>query len=116
MCREVSNAYFFQEEDVIRAPCVTGVQPCALPISTDYPLDRVEVLVADGRSDEHFDAVQRVIGRKDRVQAGEIGRASCRERVEISVVAVSLKKKKFRSRFRMNLTPERSDSNIHPAV
>src|SRR2546430_16235631 len=32
--------------------------------------------------------------------AGEIGRASCRERVEISVVAVSLKKKKF------NIQPE----------
>src|SRR3712207_7564732 len=33
----------------------------------------------------------------DRARAVEIGRAACRERVEISVVAVSLKKKKVRN-------------------
>src|SRR2546430_9406314 len=33
--------------------------------------------------------------RLDELRADEIGRASCRERVEISVVAVSLKKKKI---------------------
>ena len=29
--------FFFQAEDGIRDHCVTGVQTCALPISTDFP-------------------------------------------------------------------------------
>src|SRR4029079_19818038 len=70
--------FFLQEEDGIRDKLVTGVQTCALPIS---PLGR-----ARGRA-----------GRPGgpgatAVNAPEIGRASCRERVEISVVAVTLKK------------------------
>src|SRR5256886_6619497 len=43
-------------------------------------------------------APQRSGGRADVRRQGEIGRASCRERVEISVGAVSLKKKKKKKR------------------
>src|SRR5438132_7159190 len=32
--RHVAVSFFFQAEDVIRDHCVTGVQTCALPIST----------------------------------------------------------------------------------
>ena len=38
-------------------------------------------------------AARTPVGVFDGILADEIGRASCRERVEISVVAVSLKKK-----------------------
>src|SRR5258708_13955426 len=88
--------FFFQAEDGIRDDLVTGVQTCALPIW--------------GRSGGAAGAAvscrrpgcrrgNRTGSRRDRVPppcrtAGKIGRASCRERVEISVVAVSLKKKK----------------------
>src|SRR6266446_9897900 len=67
--------FFFQAEDGIRAYKVTGVQTCALPIS---PQNRPQ-------PDE--------LRRCNHYLAGEIGRASCRERVSISVVAGSLKKK-----------------------
>src|SRR2546430_17387650 len=92
--------FFFQAEDGIRDLTVTGVQTCALPI---FAGQRDAVDVAGG------DAVVTgvapnggVAARADRngVIAGgaadevEIGRASCRGRVEISVVAGSLKKKK----------------------
>src|SRR3712207_9436458 len=78
--------FFFQAEDGIRDIGVTGVQTCALPI---YPR-------------RCWQAPGQVRGRRaassDGSRSGsrpcrKIGRASCRERVEISVVAVSLKKK-----------------------
>src|SRR2546425_4828862 len=98
--------FFFQAEDGIRDKLVTGVQTCALPILQrdpgggrgagdrlgDLPLLVLrQDLVAEG--DALTTNVDRRAGNElpDRVQ---IGRASCRERVEISVVAVSLKKKK----------------------
>src|SRR5690348_17531889 len=71
--------FFFQAEDGIRDGRVTGVQTCALPISRGRhhhgprPEDNVYAAVV--------------------TRAGEIGRASCRERVEILVVAGLLKKK-----------------------
>src|SRR5437588_9182236 len=34
--------FFFQGEDGIRCHCVTGVQTCALPISTSHLRDRVQ--------------------------------------------------------------------------
>src|SRR6266511_4903029 len=73
--------FFFQAEDGIRDFHVTGVQTCALPISG------VAVL-AHGQCDQPR--------RGDPLS--EIGRASCRERVESSVVAVSLKKKRGEGR------------------
>src|SRR5215510_15220521 len=74
--------FFFQAEDGIRCGHVTGVQTCALPIS--HPQ----------RNDLPRRSVDRRPGGAD---GGEIGRASCRERVSISVVAVSLKKKNEKS-------------------
>src|SRR2546430_16879892 len=94
--------FFFQAEDGIRDLTVTGVQTCALPISIGG--DRVEDRVV-GRVDEdlaHLAALahaadecdqrhpleamlaeQPQAPRDDRCAAvgGEIGRASCRERV-----------------------------------
>src|SRR5437588_12301816 len=71
------TTFFFQAEDGIRVHCVTGVQTCALPISAQGGMD--------GRLSKHA----AWHGRR----ASEIGRASCRERVWISAVAVALKKK-----------------------
>src|SRR6266508_6799221 len=73
--------FFFQAEDGIRDGHVTGVKTCALPISDGSLLPRSEpgaLIHQPGLVAE---------------RAVRIGRASCRERVEISVVAVSLKKK-----------------------
>src|SRR2546421_13055657 len=84
--------FFFQAEDGIRDLIVTGVQTCALPI----------YFVANTQRGHFFSSTlaehNRNVLKYRRLLAGlpadQIGRASCRERVEISVVAVSLKKKK----------------------
>src|SRR5215207_4595087 len=68
--------FFFQAEDGIRDPLVTGVQTCALPISLHDGATMADPAAIQGTG-----------------QGEEIGRASCRERGEIAVVAVSLKKK-----------------------
>src|SRR5437879_8813573 len=93
------SSFFFQAEDGIRDTSVTGVQTCALPIS----LCR-ETGSAVSRSGWRLEASER---RRDRhrtkrsmrlndvaVQLLQIGRASCRERVEVSVVAGAVQKKK----------------------
>src|SRR2546422_1756331 len=36
MCVRIWNCFFFQAEDGIRDVAVTGVQTCALPISSDF--------------------------------------------------------------------------------
>src|SRR5207247_4328232 len=88
--------FFFQAEDGIRDPLVTGVQTCALPIS-------LRNFVLDGRagisdaaavpSDEHEVSESVLLKRfvdptsKERLRRNvgddlvQIGRASCRERV-----------------------------------
>src|SRR3712207_9546817 len=90
--------FFFQAEDGIRDIGVTGVQTCALPIlreNRNQPHTRHAgaVAFAPGAalwgSDPGGPSVLVASGEG---QAAEIGRASCRERVQISVVAVSLKK------------------------
>src|SRR2546430_16324872 len=87
--------FFFQAEDGIRDLTVTGVQTCALPISGPS--------AASGRAAQGVPAGTRARARPRRRPRSwrsrcggdrEIGRASCRGRGEISVVAVSLKKKK----------------------
>src|SRR3712207_9495132 len=101
----MSNSFFFfQAEDGIRYIGVTGVQTCALPILTRLgQIDERDVAtttttIDDG--DQSTCRVEHLVGRLAElaVRASgtevEIGRASCRERVEISVVAGSLKKKK----------------------
>src|SRR5689334_11307093 len=113
---EIAAVFFFQAEDGIRDGTVTGVQTCALPIfpperGTDYatrvslslPRDSWVVAEVTG-SDNMFPVLTptefppldaSVIIKALSV---EIGRASCRERVSISVVAGSLKKKKNKRR------------------
>src|SRR4029077_191666 len=81
-CAHFVDLWFFQAEDGIRDSSVTGVQTCALPICSD-PGDAHLAQDRRGRT---------VVAGVDR----QIGRASCRGRVEISVVAVSFKKRNTR--------------------
>src|SRR3712207_8451554 len=96
--------FFFQAEDGIRYIGVTGVQTCALPIcpergapERDADLERQSGRGVEGERENHERGDRRAdaLGRREREHRGEgshkIGRASCRERVKISVVAVSLK-------------------------
>src|SRR5690606_40717191 len=78
--------FFFQAEDGIRAFHVTGVQTCALPISYRCAL----ALPASPRGPVGHALVVGLAGVLGGLRA-EIGRASCRERVEISVVAVAFR-------------------------
>src|SRR2546429_9326686 len=99
------SVLFFQAEDGIRDVAVTGVQTCALPIynmrggrCNDKQVRAIGELDVAGPPIFLFvkeTGCHRVFGK--RLQC-KIGRASCRERVEISVVAVSLKKKKRENR------------------
>src|SRR2546430_16216324 len=91
--------FFFQAEDGIGDLTVTGFQTCALPISAACATTN---RVSPGLYRAGRDLLLR---KPPRLRAGngdlrvseveEIGRASCRERVEVSVVAVSLKKKEI---------------------
>src|SRR5699024_11242586 len=102
------SLFFFQAEDGIRDRNVTGVQTCALPIckaliSTDLPskeLGQFADLALKSRhtkiatlslvppdvnvADPDFDQIRKTISR------AKIGRASCRERVQSTVVAGAL--------------------------
>src|SRR5690606_40857178 len=92
--------FFFQAEDGIRDFHVTGVQTCALPISSPCRIVRLAISTSISASI--------VITRPDPLRGSvaawmivpallspvKIGRASCRERVEISGVAVSSQNKK----------------------
>src|SRR2546422_11414779 len=85
--------FFFQAEDGIRDVAVTGVQTCALPI---FPFRGRLLLVDTGvrrtlGAGAYNERTRECRAALERLRV-EIGRASCRERVEISVVAVSLKK------------------------
>src|SRR5687768_18565667 len=93
VARDVS--FFFQAEDGIRDVAVTGVQTCALPISRVVVLsDRRPSMSLFGpewpwlRKPEAITECVRLIGN-----SAEIGRASCRERVEISVVVGPVQRK-----------------------
>src|SRR5207247_4157819 len=93
--------FFFQAEDGIRDPLVTGVQTCALPISTGISKTNRRALEANRSTAEAADVGggKEKVGRRVgggvakesnrchdqtrcpcRIQM-EIGRASCRERV-----------------------------------
>src|SRR5437763_16957586 len=81
--------FFFQAEDGIRDTSVTGVQTCALPI---WQVQRRASMPGFRRGRVPLEMVRQHFA--DRVeQEFQIGRASCRERGEISEVAGSLKKK-----------------------
>src|SRR5438132_1292930 len=75
-----STILFFQAEDGILDHCVTGVQTCALPIWHSY------VLVVTGKGGPDYAeafAERGVLRRSVPHWLREIGRASCRESVEI---------------------------------
>src|SRR5438105_15204635 len=84
--------FFFQAEDGIRDPLVTGVQTCALPISvgaTDAQRVRSgDVIAARDPTD-----IGAVMNQGAETVKNEIGRASCRERVESTVVGRAAKRK-----------------------
>src|SRR2546430_15913934 len=83
--------FFFQAEDGIRDLTVTGVQTCALPISR---ILAKALNCVKGPTPEPCGVCDSCKEIAAGASLDEIGRASCRERGEISVVAVSLKKKK----------------------
>src|SRR2546421_7818586 len=82
--------FFFQAEDGIRDLIVTGVQTCALPISRSafrmipasyqpqLPLDRLVLPVGAPGAGDRMELDVVIVGAGP---AGQIGRASCRERV-----------------------------------
>src|SRR5688500_19368388 len=80
--------FFFQAEDGIRDYKVTGVQTCALPICDAVQAGPRAAALGHRRRDQ---------GRR---RGDQIGRASCRERVESWGGAGSLKKKKNKWRRR----------------
>src|SRR5256885_16808072 len=98
--------FFFQAEDGIRDYKVTGVQTCALPIyrepgrqARDLKPERHGRVPAAPRQRAPPPAALRYHlpepqGDRGLAPEREIGRGSGRERGEISVGAVSLKKKK----------------------
>src|SRR5207237_7708028 len=72
---DLNRLFFFQAEDGIRDSSVTGVQTCALPISQHRVLRRAVGGAA-------LDAV--LAGERSDVDNGaKIGRASCRESVDL---------------------------------
>src|SRR5438876_10439805 len=94
MCRTCIDAapnwfFFFQAEDGIRDGRVTGVQTCALPIFIRRPVLAIVVnlaiLIAGLQSIRSLSVRQ--YPRSDIAVVQEIGRASCRERAGIPVVA-----------------------------
>src|SRR2546422_9852358 len=93
--RIIVSFFFFQAEDGIRDVAVTGVQTCALPIS------RRSSGAGSSRKPGPAGSRSCATARTPTIsRAGSTGRGMrseerrVRERVEISVVAVSLKKKK----------------------
>src|SRR5437773_12556695 len=96
LCKEGGahgNCFFFQAEDGIRDRDVTGVQTCARPIARSAQGRRRE---AGGRQSLARAVAAGVRGGREAER--EIGRASCRERVWMRVVAGSLIKKKNEGR------------------
>src|SRR5437763_16260437 len=82
--------FFFRAEDGIRATSVTGVQTCALPISVPP-----WVAISPNARPTAAQASRTVLGgtaSRGLLPTRQIGRASCRERAEMSEVRLSFKK------------------------
>src|SRR5437763_17020344 len=93
-CAWALSFFFFQAEDGIRATSVTGVQTCALPIS---PVSTARCAGASGGSRPARQGLRYADGGRatgSRAGGRKIGRASCRERGEISVGGGGVKNKK----------------------
>src|SRR5690625_7743312 len=88
--------FFFLAEDGIRDGHVTGVQTCALPIYVGQHAvgDAAEVMIAQLLSSRRLRSYQRAPAYFEI----QIGRASCRERWLVYVVAVKSKKNKQRTK------------------
>src|SRR5206468_6930292 len=106
--------FFFQAEDGIRGLIVTGVQTCALPISSgrgdasERVLRACETATRDQDSTGDSGRGMKQMSRMSRARSAtsirpadsgldssiKIGRASCRERGEISVVDGAVKKRR----------------------
>src|SRR5207302_4063830 len=97
--RSLSLCFFFQAEDGIRDFHVTGVQTCALPISplqtAAPPAAQVAAAPASTAPREVLAADPAVLGQLQSAPpvAPQIGRASCRERVETAVLGRAVYKK-----------------------
>src|SRR5690606_40615191 len=97
-----TDFFFFQAEDGIRDFHVTGVQTCALPISScsagrassRSPTQWIQVATPASHStaSTHSRSTQRNSGRCLRGARRQIGRASCREREDRPDAAVSKSK------------------------
>src|SRR5699024_11712866 len=84
--------FFFQAEDGIRDRNVTGVQTCALPIFIRFTL--VFSLLYHGSDDKaRFQSLSTAPLHDALTLPAKIGRASCRERVYISMVVTPAIKK-----------------------
>src|SRR5207247_3048343 len=97
-------SFFFQAEDGIRYPLVTGVQTCALPIFLDQGLGVIvdktilrhqlllKVTVGMNVNNHSQTLIENHLHRNVEISEVirwytiEIGRASCRERVTISQI------------------------------
>src|SRR5258708_34708431 len=108
-----SGYFLVQAEGGIRDDLVTGVQTCALPICLALaraPWARARArprgpgFVTESQARRPKKTSKRK--RAGRPYMAEIGRASCRERVKISVFAVSLKKKSETLTSRAEITNE----------
>src|SRR5439155_15819290 len=104
--------FFFQAEDGIRDGHVTGVQTCALPIfdgsARTHLLDRLGFRPELGEcahcrqslaeeTNGWEPAVGGALCASCATQLPKIGRASCRERVEITGVVGGVEKKRYRA-------------------
>src|SRR5262249_57737709 len=99
----VHCVFFFQAEDGIRDWSVTGVQTCALPILLQRIPERLAARCASLHPSQRSRAASRQAGAltamppiSPTVALRKIGRASCRERVEMAGEAVALKSKEER--------------------
>src|SRR5208337_5329624 len=90
--------FFFQAEDGIRDTSVTGVQTCALPIFA------IEGDVRLGGKD--WD--DRIVGH-----VSEIGRASCRESVDLGGRRIIKKKKKEKQQTSDTQTTKPPSTKLH---
>src|SRR5699024_12005089 len=81
--------FFFQAEDGIRDRNVTGVQTCALPIWVGSARNARE-LVLENYPQAVIEVVDTAAATVSEAATVQIGRASCRERVDIAVGGVAL--------------------------